>query len=610
MMPGEGESLAEFDDFVAELKRRRVFRALAVWGVAAFAILQVYEPVMHGLHLPDWTLSFVVVVLGLGFPVTAALAWVFDLKATGIERTASAPTADLAPGQAPGPRRVRLALLLGGIGLAAAAPGVFYVLRGSGGERRVAGGAASAEAPKGSPSIAVLPFANLSSDKDQEFFADGIAEEILNALAQIDGLRVAGRTSSFAFKGKNEDLGGIAQKLRVGAVLEGSVRKDGTRVRVTAQLINAADGYHLWSQTFDRELTGVFAIQDEIARSVVAALRGRLLPAGAPSPQPRPTTNPEAYSKYLLGRHLIAVSDPKSLAHAVAALQQSVALDPGYAPAWASLAYASFWLVQVESNNPDSAAYVARAKVAADRAVTLAPDLADAYAIRGFLRVNSAWDWKGAEADMEKALALGLTDGNLLRLNYRFVMAPQGRLTEAVAALQRVVERDPLSSAAWSSLGTLLTYQRHHEEAAAAFRRALEISPGNPISQSLVSYNLALQGRKDDSLLAAQEVKEEGWRHIAEAVAYESLGRRVEADRAIGELKEKEGATMAYQIAAFYGLRGDADRSFQWLDRALRQEDGGMSDLLIEPTFSGLRPDPRFRSLLARMNLPSDAVVR
>jgi TolB-like protein/tetratricopeptide (TPR) repeat protein len=608
MIPGKGESLAGFEDFVAELKRRRVVRALAVWGVLSFAILQVYEPLMHGLHLPEWTLSFVIVVLALGFPATAALAWVFDLKATGIERTAPASPAGLAPGR--GPRRLRLALLLGGIGLVAAAPGVLYFLRRSGGERRPAEGAASAVAPKGPPSIAVLPFANLSSDKDQEYFADGIAEEILNALAQIDGLRVAGRTSSFAFKGRNEDLAGIAQKLRVGTVLEGSVRKDGTRVRVTAQLINASDGYHLWSQTFDRELTGVFAIQDEIARSVVAALRGRLLPASAPAPQPRPTTNPEAYSKYLLGRHLIAVSDPKSLAQAVTALQQSVALDPGYAPAWASLAYASFWLVQVESNNPDSAAYVARAKVAADRAVALGPDLADAYAIRGFLRVNSAWDWKRAEADMEKALALGLTDGNLLRLNYRFVMAPQGRLTEAVTALQRVVERDPLSSAAWSSLATLLTYQRRHEEAASAFRRALEISPGNPISQSLVAYNLALQGRKDESILAAREVKEEGWRLIAEAVAYDSLGRRVEADRAIDELQRKEGGTMAYQVATFYGLRGDADRSFQWLDRALRQEDGGMSDLLIEPALSGLRPDPRFQALLERMSLPSDAVVR
>jgi TolB-like protein/cytochrome c-type biogenesis protein CcmH/NrfG len=604
-----GGSLAEFSEFVSELRRRRVFRALAVWGVVAFAVLQIYEPVMHGLHLPEWTLSFVVVALGLGFPVTAALAWVFDLKASGIEKTPDAAE----PGSQPRPRagrRVRLAALVLGIGTAAAAPGLVYFFVWPGAGRRTVEGAASSPGVKGAPSIAVLPFANLSSDKDQEYFADGIAEEILNALAQIDGLRVAGRTSSFAFKGRNEDLAGIAQKLRVGTVLEGSVRKDGNRVRVTAQLINAGDGYHLWSQTFDRELTGVFAIQDEISRAVVAALKGRLVLAGAAAPPTRPTTNPEAYSKFLLGRHFIGVNDSKGMAQAVAALEQSVALDPGYAPAWASLAYASFWLVQFETTAKEQASYTARAKAAADRAVALAPDLADGYAMRGFLRVNGGWDWAGAEADMDKALALGLGDASLLRLNARFVMAPQGRLGEAVAALQRVVERDPLSSSAWSSLGTLLTYQKRHDEAAAAFRRSLEIAPGNPIAQSLVSFNLALQKRGEESLAAAREVKEEGWRLTAEAFAFESLGRRPEAEKAIADLKEKEGGTMAYQVASFHAWRGEVDESFRWLDRALRQDDGGLSDILIDPDLNRMRADPRYQAILVKMHLSPSAVVR
>ena len=586
-----------------------MIRALVVWGVIAFAVLQVYEPVMHGLHLPEWTLSFVVVVLGLGFPVTAVLAWVFDLKAGGIEKTA--PTATEAGRLPPrGASRVRLALLVLGIGVAAAAPGLVYFFVWPGAGRRAPDGAGASAAAKGPPSIAVLPFANLSPDRDQEFFADGIAEEILNALAQIDGLRVAGRTSSFAFKGKNEDLAGIAQKLRVGTVLEGSVRKDGSRVRITAQLINAGDGYHLWSQTFDRELTGVFAIQDEIARAVVAALKGRLLPADAAPAASRPTTNPEAYSKYLLGRHFIGVGDRGGMAQAVAALEKSVSLDPGYAPAWASLAYASFWLVQFETTAAEQAAHTARARAAADKAVALAPELADGYAMRGFMRVNQGWDWRGAEADMDKALALGLGDANLVRLNARFVMAPQGRLGEAVAALQRLVERDPLSASAWASLGTLLTYRGRHDEAAAAFRRSLEIAPTNPIAQSLVSYNLALQHRGEESLAAAREVKEEGWRLISEAVAFESMGRRPEAERAIAELKRKEADTMAYQIGTFHAWRGDDDEAFAWLDRALRQEDGGLSDVLIEPAVSRMRGDPRYRALLAKMNLPRDAVVR
>lgn len=219
---------------IAELQRRRVFRALVGYGIAAFAVLQIIEPVMHGLHWPDEVLSYVVVALAVGFPVVVSLAWIFDVNAGRIERTEPAP--------ASGPRGVRLGLLLVGIGVLAAAPGVvwYFVVRGH--TRPVSSSTAAA-----TPSIAVLPFVNLSSDKEQEYFSDGIAEDILNALAQVDGLKVIGRTSSFSFKGKNEDLRTIGEKLGVSTVLEGSVRKARSRVRVTAQLIEAAGGSHLWS---------------------------------------------------------------------------------------------------------------------------------------------------------------------------------------------------------------------------------------------------------------------------------------------------------------------------------------------------------------------------
>jgi adenylate cyclase len=249
----EEGSLAGFSDFVAELKRRRVIRALLGWGIASFAVLQVYEPVMHGLHLPEWTLSFVVIALGLGFPVTTALAWVFDIKASGIERTPPDATRDQASSMSQGSRRARRALLLLGLGFAAATPGLVYFFVWPGADRGPARGSAAPSTAAG-PSIAVLAFANMSADKDQEYFADGVTEEILNSLARVEGLRVVGRTSSFYFKGRNEDLASIARKLAVGAVLEGSVRKDGNRVRVTAQLLDAADGSRLWSETYEREL--------------------------------------------------------------------------------------------------------------------------------------------------------------------------------------------------------------------------------------------------------------------------------------------------------------------------------------------------------------------
>jgi TolB-like protein len=267
------------------------------YGIFAFAALQVSEPIMHGAHLPEWVLTAVLVALAVGFPVAVILAWVFDLTAQGVRRTPSV--------RAPGAvsfSRSRLAMLLFGVALVAAIPGAaFYLWRqpGEGGQETAGPGA--------TPSIAVLPFADLSPRHDQEYLADGMAEEILNALAQVEGLRVAGRTSAFAFKGRNEDLVAIARKLRVSSVLEGSVRLAGTRLRITAQLINASDGFHVWSQTYDRELTGIFAVQDEIARAVVGSLEVKLL-GDRRGPAPRLAMDPEAYRLYLLGRQLVAQS--------------------------------------------------------------------------------------------------------------------------------------------------------------------------------------------------------------------------------------------------------------------------------------------------------------
>src|SRR6266478_7144568 len=268
---------------LAELKRRRVFRALVGYGIAAFAVLQIIEPVMHGLHWPEAVLSFVVVALALGFPLVVALAWVFDVKAGRIERTV--PAAGL--------RGVRLAAVITGIGVLAAAPGLAWYLFLRPGVRSSPSDEAMrakldavppASDIRAVPSIAVLPLVNLSRDPDQEYFADGLAEELLNLLAKVPGLHVAGRTSSFSFKGKSEDLRAIGQKLNVKTVLEGSVQRSGDRLRINTQLINAADGYHLWSESYDRKLTDVFAVQDEIARSVVSALKVHLLPAAGARP--------------------------------------------------------------------------------------------------------------------------------------------------------------------------------------------------------------------------------------------------------------------------------------------------------------------------------------
>src|SRR5438128_6514562 len=279
-MHGRGPRV-EAGSLVAELKRRRVFRALVGYGIAAFAVLQIIEPRMHGLHWPDAVLSYVVVALAAGFPIVVTLAWIFDVNQGHIERTAGAG----------GPRGARLALILAGIGALAAAPGLvwYFVWRGD------------RAAVAREPSIAVLPFVNLSSDRENEYFSDGVTEEIINALANVDGVRVVARTSAFSFKGKNVNVRQVGEELNVATVLEGSVRREGNQLRIAAQLIGAADGYHIWSKTFDRELKNVFSLEDELARAIVQSLKPKLVPERALVQQAAVST--EAHDLYLKGRY-------------------------------------------------------------------------------------------------------------------------------------------------------------------------------------------------------------------------------------------------------------------------------------------------------------------
>src|SRR5713101_2555479 len=288
----------------AELKRRRVFRALVGYAIAAFAVLQIIEPIMHGLHWPESALSYVVVALATGFPAVVGLAWIFDVKAGRIERTAPAQ-----------PMRARLALFLVGIGLLAAAPGLFYyfVLRSP----------RPAPAAEQLDSIALVPFVNMSSDKENEYFSDGVTEELINALANIPGSRVASRTSVFALKGKGLDARQIGEKMGVKTLLEGSVRREGNALRVTAQLISVDDDVHLWSQTYDRELKSIFALEDEIARSIAQALRRRLAGGESAALVKPATSNQEAHDLYLRGQYFKERRTAESLRKAAAYFEQA-----------------------------------------------------------------------------------------------------------------------------------------------------------------------------------------------------------------------------------------------------------------------------------------------
>jgi len=458
--------------------------------------------------------------------------------------------------------------------------------------------------PALTPSIAVLPFADLSPQKDQEYFSDGLSEELLNLLAKTPGLRVAARTSAFAFKGKNEDTGAIGQKLHVASILEGSVRKAGDRIRITAQLVSASDGYHLWSETYDRKLTDVFALQDEIAQAVVGALKLRLL--HAPTSKDRRTANTEAYNQYLLGKQFFRRNNVDGFRRAQQAYEKAVELDPGYAPAWAGLALATFWVADSSESAAALAAGQERAVEAADKAIALGRDLPDGYLARGFVRIPIRWDWEGSRADMEQALALRPGDPDTMVEYATMALRPLNRLQEAIAALRKAAESDPLNPRIWSALGNSLAMNGQRVPAREAFNRSLEISP----DQSFTPYNMALtflvDGQAADALATSQRSTNEVFRLAGAALAQHALSREREAQQALDQLIARWGHAAAYQIAQNYAWRGEQDRAFEWLERAVKQRDGGLVNVKVDPLLRKLHGDPRYAALLKKMNLPLD----
>jgi serine/threonine protein kinase/Flp pilus assembly protein TadD len=452
----------------------------------------------------------------------------------------------------------------------------------------------------GTPSIAVMPFVNISSDKEQEYFSDGLAEELLNDLARIHGLRVAARTSSFQFKGKNEDIRTVAEKLNVSNILEGSVRKEGKKVRITAQLINASDGFHLWSETYDRDLNDVFAVQEDIARSVANSLKVKLLGANPAAPSAE-TKNSEAYNAYLQGRYFFERRDRESLEKALGYYEQATKLDSSYAIAWAQIA----WLRANQADRgylPSKEAYQ-MARVAAEKALALDSNLAEANAALGWIKATYDWDWAGADACYQRALALEPGNAMVVR-GAGGLAATLGRLDEALALHRRAVELDPLSAAARMNLGTYAYYAGQFDEAAAAFRKSLELSPAIPVVHHDLARVYLAQRRPHEALTEIQQEPEPVWRLFGQALVYHDLGKKQEADAALREFIAKFSDDSAYQVATAYAYRGETENAFEWLDKAYARRDTGVSDVKVDPLLNNIRSDTRYAAFLNRMRLP------
>lgn len=566
-----------------KLRRRKLVQWAVAYVAAAFALLQGIDIVAQQFGWPESLQRGITLAMVLGFFVTLVLAWYHGERG---EQKVS------------GPELLVLAVVLtvgGGLLWRYA-----QTSRPDTAGRDAASASASPEPAAEPTSIAVLPFVNMTPDKTQDYFSDGLSEELLNQLAQVPQLRVIARTSSFSFKGKEVDIATIAGALHVANVLEGSVRKDGDTLRITAQLIRAADSSHLWSQTYDRKLTDVFELQDEIAGDVVAALKLELLPAQRPSGLQR-TTNADAYRLYLLGKDVEIRGEH---ARAVRVLRQAVAMDPGYANAWAELAIATDELSNNRENPAEAAQDVKLAFAAAERAIALAPGLAQGYASRGLLRYNRSWDWQGSRADYERAYALD--PGNVALLGYyaTSLFFIEGRHDQAIAMSRKATVLDPLSVQAWEGLGRLLQADGQTAAADEAFRQAIGINPGATWGNYLLGYDELQAGKAESALTRFRLIQEDPWVLAGTAVAEHTLGHARESRQALETLEAQYAAGFGFQIAAIHAWRGDNDQAFAWLERAYKHRDAGMARLRDDPTIASLRDDPRFAALVEKMGFP------
>jgi TolB-like protein/tetratricopeptide (TPR) repeat protein len=589
-------------NFFAELKRRNVYKVAVAYAVVAWLLIQAASILFPTYEAPAWLMQVFVAIVALGFPIALVIAWAFELTPEGMKRTDEVEHSTLSRWS----RRKFVALIVT-VALIAAGLLVFKLVGIPQSRDRAVRSTAESDGsrdrgPLPENSIAVLPFVNMSEDKTNEFFSDGISEELLNVLAKIPQLKVAARTSSFSFKGKGVEIPEIARQLRVANVLEGSVRRSGDQVRITAQLIRASEGYHLWSQTYDRKMDDIFKIQDEIAGEVVKELKVKLL---GQAPKVR-TTDPKAYALYLQSRELGRQNTPEAFAQSDALYRQVLEIDPRYAPAWNGLAanFISKTSMAVLSSEEGHV----RAREAAEKTLQMDPDYAPAHAQLGWIAIAGN-DSANAARHLQRALALDPTDLDVLR-NAATLLSSLGRLDEALALTQVIVGRDPVNVPALVKLGLYQRQAGRYDAAIASLRTVLSLSPGRGGAHAELGTTLILKGDAPAALAEIEQEKPGNWRMIGLPMAYCALERKAEATAALEALITKTEKDSAYNIAYVYAFCGDADKAFEWLDKALAYQDGGLGVILPENLFDKIHSDPRWLPFLRKLGKAPDQLAR
>ena len=455
-----------------------------------------------------------------------------------------------------------------------------------------------------SHSIAVLPFVNMSGDKEQEYFSDGLTEELLNALAEINELQVAARTSAFSFKGKDTDIGTIARKLNVGAVLEGSVRRSGNTVRITTQLINAVTGFHLWSHTYDRDLGDVLKLESEIASAVASALKVSLLGDVAAKIELGGTRNPAAFDAYLRGRKAYrAAHGDKDFQTAIAAYTSAIGLDPNYALAFANRSMALTNYANLTSGLLAIRESYEKAQADAQKAIVLAPDLSEGHMALAYYFENGGLDFTRANEEFERAVALAPGNAWVVGQYGQFAVY-MGRTEAGIAAGRRAVVLDPLDTASHFHLGVSLFSARQNKEAIAAFTDALATDPEEP--QSNAQLGLAYYGLGDfeRARTSCERMPEDQSNQLCLAVTYDKLGRHADAEAMLAKYMGSKGDADAYQYAEIYAQWGNTAKALEWLDTAMRLRDPGLLFLKSDPLMGPLHKEPRFQAIERELKFP------
>ena len=582
-------------NFFAELKRRNVYKVAVAYLVSAWLVIQAAAILFPTFEVPPIGMKLLVFILAAGFVVALVVAWAFEMTPEGMKRTSEISPDEIR--SLPYWSKRKFAAFLIGVAVIALSLLAFQLLRPQG--TLTARHSEPGPALRGK-SIAVLPLLNESGDPKDEYFSDGLSEELIAALGQVKELKVIGRSSSFRFKGKKEDSKTIGEKLGVATLLEGTVRKQGDRVRIVAELINAADGIELWTHTFDRELKDIFAVQEEIATAVASSLKTRLLGSEQRSAANSSTQNTEAHNAYLLGHYYFLRRNTEDYRRAMEHFDEAIRLDPKYALAYTERSEA--WTLIGDLTGERETDWP-KAKSDAEQAVALAPNLAEAHGALGWVRFFTEWKLAEGLKELRRAKELSPSNPTANDLLTR-VLTYLGNLAKAEELARETIELDPLAFTPPFNLARILWLEGKLDEAAATAQKAAELQPEAASTHRYQVFVAIQRGDSEAALREAQLEPDKTYRRFELALASVARKDQPAADAALAELITTSRDIAAYQIAEVYAVRGEADKSIEWLQISYDTHDTGMLAVAVDPFLNSLHNDPRFKGLVAKMNFP------